>query len=230
MKSNIYRGSNNVDRLYNDKSTLFLDSKELKDIKHKLKGLEYKTYYLYEDCDKVLLYRNNIPDIKLYRIDCDKELKHQNILGTILSLGIDSAYIGDIVKLNDNFYIFVLESMSRYLIDNLDEIRGIKIKLIEDNSAIFENYKRKYEDISLIVSSERLDSIISSLCNISRKMADTLISNKNVLLNYDVALKNTYILKENDIFSIRRVGKFKYVGILKNTRKDKLIVKVLKYI
>lgn len=230
MKNNMYRNCNNIDRLYNDKSTLFLDSKELKDIKYKLKGLEYKIYYLYEDCDKVILYRNNIPNIKLYKINCDKELKHQSILGTILSLGIDSAYIGDIFKLNNNFYIFVLECMSKYLANNLNEISGIKIKLVEEDISIVKNYKRKYESISLIVSSERLDSIISSLCNISRKMSDTLINEKFVLLNYDVASKNTYILKENDIFSIRRVGKFKYAGVLKNTRKDKLIVKVLKYI
>ena len=37
-------------------------------------------------------------------------------------------------------------------------------------------------------------------------------------------------LKENDIFSIRRYGKYKFVGIVKSTKKNNFIVRYLKYI
>ena len=39
-----------------------------------------------------------------------------------------------------------------------------------------------------------------------------------------------HILKENDIFSIRRYGKYKFIGVVKNTKKDNYIIKYLKYI
>ena len=51
-----------------------------------------------------------------------------------------------------------------------------------------------------------------------------------MIVNYDVMNKNSYILKENDIFSIRRYGKYKFVGIVKSTKKNNFIVRYLKYI
>ena len=56
------------------------------------------------------------------------------------------------------------------------------------------------------------------------------IKNKEVIVNYDVMNKNSYILKENDIFSIRRYGKYKFVGIVKSTKKNNFIIRYLKYI
>lgn len=50
------------------------------------------------------------------------------------------------------------------------------------------------------------------------------------MLNYDYLVNPDYKLKEDDIFSIKRIGKYKFVGVIKNTKKDKLIVEVCKYI
>ena len=38
------------------------------------------------------------------------------------------------------------------------------------------------------------------------------------------------LLKDNDTFSIKRIGKFKYMGILKSTKSSHYIVEVFKYI
>ena len=57
-----------------------------------------------------------------------------------------------------------------------------------------------------------------------------LFKNKDIMLNYNVVTKCTYMLKENDIFSIRKFGKYKYVGIINNTKKGNYIIKYLKYI
>ena len=45
-----------------------------------------------------------------------------------------------------------------------------------------------------------------------------IITNKLVTLNYDTLTKLDYILKENDIFSIKKYGKYKYINIIKNTK------------
>lgn len=92
------------------------------------------------------------------------------------------------------------------------------------------NYERKYEEKEMIISSLRVDNIISGIIITSRKIALDKIKNKEVVVNYDVMNKNSYILKENDIFSIRRYGKYKFVGIVKSTKKNNYIVKYLKYI
>ena len=51
-----------------------------------------------------------------------------------------------------------------------------------------------------------------------------------ILLNHDLLKNNSYVLKPGDIFSIRRFGKYKYVGVIKNTKKDNYIIKCLKYL
>ena len=51
-----------------------------------------------------------------------------------------------------------------------------------------------------------------------------------IILNVSVLTNKSYQLKDGDIFSIRGFGKFKYVGIIKKTKKDNLVLKVLKYI
>lgn len=56
-----------------------------------------------------------------------------------------------------------------------------------------------------------------------------MINLKKVVLNYQILKNKNYILKENDIFSIRRVGKFKLKQILSKTKNNKYIIKIDKY-
>ena len=50
------------------------------------------------------------------------------------------------------------------------------------------------------------------------------------MINYNYLSNNSYTLQDGDIFSIRKFGKYKYVGIIKTTKKDNYIIKYLKYI
>ena len=93
-----------------------------------------------------------------------------------------------------------------------------------------DNYERLYEENEIIISSLRIDNVVASIINSSRSKALDKIKNKEVIVNYEVINKNSYILKENDIFSIRKYGKYKFVGIMKSTKKNNFIVKYLKYL
>ncbi len=57
-----------------------------------------------------------------------------------------------------------------------------------------------------------------------------MIKKREILLNYDFLKNSSYKLKDNDIFSIKRIGKFKYNGVIKNTKSNHLIIEILKYI
>lgn len=229
MKSNFYKINNSLERIYRDQYSLFLDRKELRLIKSKLRKNEYNLYYLYDDSDKVIIYKKNLPNIKVFKIETREDLRHQDILGTIFSLGIDTSYIGDIIKYKNYFYIYVLEEMSEFLKNNLTLISFKPVKLKEIEKEELDNYKREYEEIKLIVSSLRIDNVISRLVNLSRNGINEKIKNKEIILNYEVLTKSSHILRENDVFSIRKYGKYKYVGINKNTKKDNFIINLLKY-
>lgn len=230
MKSDVYKINNAVEKIKTGKNTQFLDGRELKIVTGKLKKNEYNVYYPYKDSEKVMLYTGKIPKVKLFKIYTVENIRHQDILGSLFALNIDSSYFGDIVLFNDYYYVFVSEDLALYIKDNLKMVGNKKVSLEEVDLSVLDNYERKYEEKEIIVSSLRIDNIISGIINTSRKIALDKIKNKEVIVNYDVMNKNSYILKENDIFSIRRYGKYKFVGIVKSTKKNNYIVKYLKYI
>ena len=230
MKQDIYKINNSIDRLLKGKSTLFLDAKEFKQVTSKLKKNNYKIYYPYEDSEKVILYTNEIPKISLIKIISYNKLKHQEILGSILGLNISSSYLGDIIIDEDNYYFYIFDELKDFILNNLIMIGNNSVKLEEIDFNYLSNYKRKYEENKIIVSSLRIDNVISKIIKTNRDKVIDKIKNKEIILNYEIVNKNSIILKENDIFSIRRYGKYKFIGIEKSTKKDNYIIKYLKYI
>ena len=105
-----------------------------------------------------------------------------------------------------------------------------KIVLEQLDIHALDNYERKYEELEFIVSSIRIDNVIAKIINTNRDNVIEKIRNKEVILNYDVLVKNSYFLKEGDIFSIRRYGKYKFVGVVNITKKNRKVVKCLKYV
>lgn len=230
MKSDIYKINNAVEKIKNGKNTLFLDGKEFKLVTAKLKKQEYKIYYPYKDSEKVMLYTGKIPNIKLFKIYTVEKLRHQDILGSLFALNIDSSCFGDIVLYNEYYYMFIIEEMALYVKDNLKLIGKSKVTLEEVSLGTLDNYERAYEEHEIIISSLRIDNVVAAIINSSRSKALDKIKNKEVIVNYEVINKNSYILKQDDIFSIRKYGKYKFIGIIKSTKKNNYIVKYLKYL
>ena len=230
MKYDLYKIDNSVEKILNKKHTLFLDNNELNLVKSRLHKNQYNIYYPYKDSEKVILYSNELPKVSLFKINSYNKLRHQDILGGILGLNISSSYLGDIIIDNDNYYFYILSELSEFIKDNLKTIGNNKITIDEINIDTLKDFERKYETIELIVTSNRIDNVISRLINTNRDKVIDKIKNKEVIVNYNILNKNSYLLKSGDIFSIRRYGKYKYIGIVNVTKKDKLVIKCLKYI
>lgn len=224
----LYKADKNVQKILNGTSTSFLDSKQQKLVKSKLKKSDYKIYLPYKDAEKVIYYAKEKPNVLLYEIKSKNKLLHQEIMGTLFSLGIDPSMYGDILIIDNHYYIYILDIIENYLLTNLDKIKNNKVELIKLDIDYLKNYEREYEIIELIVSSNRIDTILSRLIHTSRDTITSKIKDKEILVNYDYP-KNSYFLKENDIFSIRRYGKYKYIGIINKTKKDNIVVRIYKY-
>ena len=228
MKNN-YIIDKHIEKIYRYGYTDFLLPNEFLQVKNKLKKTEYNVYKPYIDSEKVILYRKIKPEIVLYKIICSEPLRHQDILGTLFSLNLSIYVYGDIIIDGNNYYLFVLPTLTNYLESNLTKIKNIPITLEKENLSIIENYKREYQEHEIIVTSLRIDTVISGITGLSRTMVISKIKNKEVYLNYEILTNNSYVLKENDIFSIRKYGKYKYNKILKNTKKGKLLINCFKY-
>ena len=219
-----------VEKIKRGESSGFLDPLELKTVISKLKKNEYEIYSVYEECDKKILYKNNIPNAKLYKINSYEKLKHQEIMGSLYSLSIDKSMIGDIIIDEDNYYFYIIDKMSSFIENNLFMIGNKYVTIEEIDISKMKDYKKKYEIKNMIVSSLRMDTIVSKIANTSRNNSIELIKNKNVILNYSILKDGSITLKENDIFSIRRYGKYKFSKVIKNTKKDNIVIEYFKYI
>lgn len=225
----IYTLEKIVEKVLYSNSTNFVEIKYLNRVKKELKNVKYNIYEPFSGATKVILY-NKMPNIKIYEIVSSNGLRHQDILGTLYSLNISDEMFGDVVIWNNRYFIIILSSIDNYIKSNLTSIKNSKVDLIEKNPYYLKDYKQEYEEFNIIVPSIRVDVIVSKIINSSRSNALEKIKNGDIYLNYELLTKPTYILKENDIFSIRKYGKYKFLGEINKTKKGSLVIKYLKYV
>ena len=220
----MYLVEKNLTRLRNYQPTFFLDPKEIKEVMCKLKKDDYSIFRPYLDSEKNILYNKRKPKVLLYEILCNSSLRHQDILGALFSLNIDKGLFGDILIIDGKYYIYILKIVQNYFESNFLKIKNSSITLKQLDISFLENYERKYEKQEIIVSSLRIDTVISNICHIPRSSIVDKIKKKEIFYNYDFLKNPSTLLKEGDIFSIKKIGKFQFHGVLKNTKRNHFII------
>ncbi|MEG0021903.1 MAG: YlmH/Sll1252 family protein [Bacilli bacterium] len=204
--------------------TNFLDISKEALIINLLKHIKAK-YKIYKLDEKSIIYFGDYEDfISIYKIE--GHLSHKDILGTLFSIGLDNDTIGDIIVHEDYAYITNLTRLNKVLEQNLITIKNKKIKLEKVDS--LEVKEEKFEDLTIIVPSLRLDVVISKLGNFGRNEATKILKDGLVLVNYKEEKTNKNI-NYNDIISIRKIGKFIIFSEEKRTKKDNIVINVKKY-
>lgn len=225
----MYTVEKNLNKLNHNQPTFFLDPKEQQELKKKLKKNTYKVYKPYIDSEKNIFYIKEKPRVILYEIKTKVPLEHREILGTLFSLNITSELFGDIIITNNHYYIYILETIAPYIKNNLLMIKNTKVNLLTQPLELLESYEKEYEKIEIIASSPRIDTIAAKIIGTSRNKIIEIIKNKEIILNYDILKNASYQLKENDVFSIRRHGKYKFIRLIKNTKNKNFIFECYKY-
>lgn len=228
-KNDYYYVQKNVDMFFKRGFSFFLDPLEIKHVLGKIKGEIYNIYYPYFDSDRAIIYGDVYPSVRLYEFISYDVLTHREIMGSIYNMGIEKGIFGDIVIFNNKYYIFVIDGQIDFFSD-LKMIGSHHINVKEVSLSILNDYKRKYECMNIIVSSLRIDTVISKIASMGRGDAQKLFLRDCVILNYEICHKFNKLLKEDDVFSIKGYGKYKYKGVLKNTKKGGYVIKIDKYV
>ena len=215
------------------------------DIYYKLKKNEFKMgvtvsgYGVFEDCERRMIcfsageYLDKYYEVDVIEIKNKskfKVLSHKDYLGSIMALGIRRELFGDLVVDGDCCYLPASKLISKYILDNLITVGNspCDLKIIDINKSNIP--KINFEDKNIIVTSLRLDNMVSSICNISRSKSNVLIESGVVLINYLSCVKKEKLLDINDTITIRGYGKFKFVSIVGETGKGRIKVAIGKYI
>ena len=151
-------------------------------------------------------------------------------MGSLFGLNIIPEMVGDIIITNNHYYIMVMNSIYNLIESDFNMVGNYYIKLKEVPLTTIENYTKSYQEIELIVSSLRIDTVTSRLIGTSRDTIKKKFYNDEIILNYEPCHKLEYNLRPNDIFSIRKYGKYKFGGIIKKSKKDNYIIKCYKYL
>ena len=153
------------------------------------------------------------------------ELGHRDYLGSLMNLGIERSVLGDIVIKDKKAYLFCKSDIKDYIVDNLYKIKHTNVKLEEvQGESICAGSQPVLKEI--LVPSMRVDVIISSIYNKSRSQAVVLFREHKVFVNGRLYENNSGVLKENDLVSVRGYGRFRYIGIVRNTSKGKYILNI----
>ncbi|MBR5441908.1 MAG: hypothetical protein IKV44_03055 [Clostridia bacterium] len=149
------------------------------------------------------------------------DLTHRDFLGSILGLGIKRETLGDIIIKSNKGYVICLEGIVQYIIDNLTKVRHTSVYCEVCDQLPTDALPQPTEK-TVIVSSLRLDGIISAVYNVSRSKSSALIDSERVFINGRLTANNSAPLKENDIISVRGQGRFRFKEISGDTRKGRI--------
>ncbi|MDF2485711.1 MAG: hypothetical protein K0R46_1879 [Herbinix sp.] len=212
-------------------------------LKNELPRIKYFTYGGFKDAERKILcfcgneQINSVEEIE-FPITCIKvvpinqrfsdSLNHRDFLGAVLNLGIDRSKVGDILIDANEGYLFAHNTISQFIFDQLVKVKHTLISTSFTPPQDF-HYQPKYIEVVGTVSSVRLDSILAVAFHTSRSSLSGLIEGGKVFVNSKEILSNSYMLKENDVVSVRGLGKFLYTGTSYQTKKGRYSVKILMY-
>lgn len=147
-------------------------------------------------------------------------LSHRDYLGAILNLGIERCKMGDILVEEHSAILFIHQSLENFITGELTRIKHTSvIATIEDIQSF--HYKPKTKEIKGSVSSLRLDSLLALAFSSSRSKLVAFIEGGKVYVNGKLITSNGYQVKENDIVSVRGLGRFRYLETMSKTKKGR---------
>ncbi len=179
--------------------------------------LLYPNYYVPEQADfEVTVFKVNYATKFL-------TLEHRDVLGSLMSIGIDRSKFGDIHLMGDEVQFAVVTDLEDYIQANFTSIGKAKVSVLKvtDSEEYIVSDDKWIENLE-IVSSMRLDTVVAGLLSLSRQKAASLIHGDKVKVNWATQTNPSIELYESDMLSIRGSGRFKIIAIEGRTRKDNI--------
>ncbi len=156
------------------------------------------------------------------------QFSHRDFLGAIMNLGIDRSKIGDIFLSENEGYVYCLNNIADYIVENLDRVKHTHIQCKKQKDFLRFN-KDEGKTLEIIVTSDRIDVVVSGIYHISRSESLSYFEKGIVYVNGRLCTSNAKCLQEGDVVNVRGKGKFCYGGITHMTRKDKCRISVQIY-
>lgn len=160
-----------------------------------------------------------------FKFKSEFELSHRDFLGSLMSLGIERSTIGDIIVGDGQAIVFAKNDIVSFIKQEVRKIGRVGVKISDYDLSDF-TYEDEFDEISLTISSLRLDVFVSALCKISREKASRLIESELVTVNHQTQTSISKILCVSDVVTIRKYGKYVFAENNGFSKKGKIKVLV----
>lgn len=151
-------------------------------------------------------------------------IEHSDLLGSLMALGIDRAYFGDlIVQPGGCAYLYALPEAAMQLVDGWQQAGNatITVRMLDAPPQLIPPQGQMLRDT---VASMRLDSVLAAGMRISRARAAEIIRQGLVQVDHLPEERVDRLLGEGQVLSVRHFGRIWVRKIDPPTRKDRLPV------
>ena len=231
-------------------NTDFLNLYEQELVNKLLNKIGYKNYYFFggndlterkmlitypEKLTEEMARKNHSKMMSIIRIDLPNDLEdeydHRRYLGAIIKLGIEREKTGDIFVRNLGADIIVKNEIVKFLLQNLNSLTRFQSAEISEKSIDeLEQVEVQKVEMSAVVLSLRLDTIVSALARTSRSRAVEILEQERVFVNSKLETKPSKQVNVGDSITVRGKGKFEFKEITGNTKKGRYVIKIDKYV
>ncbi len=139
-------------------------------------------------------------------------LEHRDILGAILSLGLQREVLGDIVVGEGCSHFVCLASMEPFLLQELHKAARVGLHIQRVPLSSLPSAPVQLRETRVNVASLRLDAVLSAAFSLPRAKALDCIVSGSVFVNHSVCLQPAKALEAGWLVSVRGKGRFRLLA------------------
>lgn len=150
-------------------------------------------------------------------------VEHRDLLGSLMALGMDRSFFGDLIAMEDRAYLLCLPEVAARLPVEWDKAGNVPVRvtLLEETPVIEPPRGEMLRDT---VASLRLDCVLSAGMKTSRSRAAEIIRTGAVAVDHMPEERTDRVLNAGQLLSIRGFGRIRLVEVGSPTRKERLPV------
>lgn len=150
-------------------------------------------------------------------------VSHSDLLGSLMALGTDRSYYGDLIALEDCAYLTALPEVAARLPSEWTQAGSVPIRVtLLTEAPAFE--QPRGEMLRDTVASLRLDCVLASGMKLSRARAAEIIRQGLVMVDHMPQERTDCMLEAGQLLSVRGFGRICLNEVGERTRKDRLPV------
>ncbi len=151
------------------------------------------------------------------------QVRHSDLLGSLMALGMDRSFFGDLIALEDRAYLCALPEAASRLPMEWDKAGNVPLKVtaLEETPAFEPPHGEEMRDT---VASLRLDAVLASGMRTSRARAAEMIRAGLVAVDHMPEERVDRLLTAGQLLSVRGFGRIRLSAVGDKTRKDRLPV------